>query len=156
MKNWLLLCAATAAFGQNWPSFRGTNASGVAEGKAPVSWDAPKSVNIAWKTPIPGLAHSSPVIWGNRVFVTTAVSSDPKAVFRHGLYGDVDPSPDVSQHTWRVYCLDKATGKIIWERVAHEGVPKTKRHPKSSQASSTPATDGKHVVAFRMALGLRN
>lgn len=94
------------------------------------------------------------MIWGDRVYVTTAVSSDAKAVFRHGLYGDVDPSPDVSKHSWRIYCLDKRTGKIIWEKVAHEGVPKTKRHPKSSQASSTPATDGKHVVAFFGSEGL--
>ena len=154
MTRWILLLTASAAFAQNWPSFRGTNASGVGNGKTPVTWNAPKGENVLWKTEIPGLAHSSPIIWGNRVFITTAVSSDPKAVFRHGLYGDVDPSPDVSKHSWRVYCLDKATGKIIWERVAHEGVPKTKRHPKSSQASSTPVTDGKHIVAFFGSEGL--
>jgi outer membrane protein assembly factor BamB len=154
MRICLLLCAAAVASGQNWPSFRGPNASGVAESKAPLKWDAVKEVNIVWKTPIPGLAHSSPVIWGGRVYITTAVSSDPKAVFRHGLYGDVEPSPDVSPHSWRVYCLDKATGKIIWERVAHEGVPKTKRHPKSTQATPTPVTDGKHVVAFFGSEGL--
>jgi outer membrane protein assembly factor BamB len=154
MTRWILLLTASAAFAQNWPSFRGTNASGVGDGKTPVTWNAPKGENVPWKTEIPGLAHSSPIIWGNRVFITTAVSSDPKAVFRHGLYGDVDPSPDVSKHSWRVYCLDKATGKIIWERVAHEGVPKTKRHPKSSQASSTPVTDGKHIVAFFGSEGL--
>jgi outer membrane protein assembly factor BamB len=148
------VCIAALAQAQNWPSFRGPGATGVAEGKAPQTWDAPKGVNVVWKTPIPGLAHSSPVIWGDRLYVTTAVSSDPKAVFRHGLYGDVDPSPDVSKHSWRVYCLDKRTGKIIWERVAYEGVPKTKRHPKSSQASSTPATDGKHIVAFFGSEGL--
>ncbi|HKW98438.1 MAG TPA: PQQ-binding-like beta-propeller repeat protein [Bryobacteraceae bacterium] len=149
---WLAL--ALVAHAQNWPSFRGPDASGVAPGKAPLKWDAPKGVNVIWKTPIPGLAHSSPIVWGGRVYVSTAVSSDPKAVFRHGLYGDVEPSPDTSQHSWRVYALDKATGKIIWERVAHEGVPKTKRHPKSSQASCTPATDGKHVVAFFGSEGL--
>lgn len=154
MKRWILLFTASTAFAQNWPSFRGTNASGVGDGKTPVTWNAPKGEKVLWKTEIPGLAHSSPIIWGNRVIITTAVSSDPKAVFRHGLYGDVDPSPDVSKHSWRVYCLDKATGKIIWERVAHEGVPKTKRHPKSSQASSTPATDGKHIVAFFGSEGL--
>jgi len=148
MKLGAWLCVVALAHAQNWPSFRGPGASGVVEGKAPQMWDATKGVNIVWKTEIPGLAHSSPVIWGDHVYVTTAVSSDAKAVFRHGLYGDVDPSPDVSKHSWRIYCLDKRSGKIIWKRVAHEGVPKTKRHPKSSQASSTPATDGKHVVAF--------
>jgi outer membrane protein assembly factor BamB len=148
------LCLAATAFAADWPTFRGPNASGVAEGSAPTKWDAPKNENILWKTPIPGLAHSSPVIWGGKVFITTAVSSDPKAVFRHGLYGDVEPSEDVSKHTWKVYCLDSKTGKILWEQVSHEGTPKTKRHPKSSQASSTPATDGKHVVAFFGSEGL--
>jgi len=154
MKLCAWLCLAALAQAQNWPSFRGPGASGIVEGKAPQTWDATKGVNIVWKTEIPGLAHSSPVIWGDHVYVTTAVSSDAKAVFRHGLYGDVDPSPDVSKHSWRIYCLDKRTGKIIWEKVAHEGVPKTKRHPKSSQASATPATDGKHVVAFFGSEGL--
>jgi len=147
-------CVAALAQAQNWPSFRGPGAAGVVQSRAPQTWDATKGLNIVWKTEIPGLAHSSPVVWGGHVYITTAVSSDAKAVFKHGLYGDVDPSPDMSRHSWRVYCLDKPTGKIIWEKVAHEGVPKTKRHPKSSQASSTPATDGKHVVAFFGSEGL--
>ena len=147
------LAAGTAA--QNWPTFRGTQASGVADGaNPPVSWDLGKSRNLVWKTEIPGLAHSSPIVFGDRVFVTTAISSDANAVFRHGLFGDVEPSTDLSKHTWRVYCLDRKTGKILWEEIAHEGVPKSKRHPKSSQASSTPATDGQHVVAFFGSEGL--
>jgi outer membrane protein assembly factor BamB len=154
MKSLLLVLTASLAGAENWPSFRGTNASGVAEGPAPTTWDVAKGTNILWKTPIPGLAHSSPVVWGDKVFVTTAISSDPKAVFRHGLYGDVEPSNDLSKHAWKVYCLDRKSGKIVWERTSHEGVPKTKRHPKSSQASSTPATDGKHVVAFFGSEGL--
>ena len=76
------------------------------------------------------------------------------ATFRTGLYGDVKPLDDLSEHTWKVYCLDKATGKIVWETVAHTGVPKVKRHPKSSQASSTPVTDGKHVVALFGSVGV--
>ncbi len=141
----LLACPPLLA--QHWPSFRGQNASGVADGKPmPVSWDATKGENLLWKAPVPGLAVSSPVIWGERVYLSTAVSSDPNPVFRHGLYGDVEPSNDVSKHTWRVIALDKKNGKVVWDRVAHEGAPKTKRHPKSSQASATPATDGRHVV----------
>ncbi len=139
--------AAFSMFGQNWPQFRGSFAKGIADGANPPSmFDVAKGTNLAWKTPIPGLAHSSPIIWGDRVFITTAISSDPKA-FRHGLYGDVEPSDDVARHTWKVYCLDRQSGKIIWERVSTEGPPKTKRHPKSSQATSTPVTDGKTVVA---------
>ena len=78
--------------------------------------------------------------------MSTAVSSDPNASLRHGLYGDVEPAKDVSPHVWRLIALDRKTGKVLWDKVAHEGVPKTKRHPKSSQASPTPATDGTHVV----------
>lgn len=140
---------------QHWPSFRGPAASGVAEGhKTPTTWDAAKGVGLAWKTPIPGLAVSSPIVWGDTVFVTTAVSSDPKAIFRHGLYGDVEPSSDVSPHSWRLLAIDKKTGRVRWERVAHAGVPKTKRHPKSSQASCTPVTNGRVVVAYFGSEGL--
>ena len=146
---------AITARAQNWPSFRGANASGVAEGKpTPTSWDATKGTNILWKTAIPGLAHASPVVWGDKVFITTSVSSKGGEYFRHGLYGDVDMDKDTSPHTWHVYALDKRTGKFIWDRVAHQGVPKIKRHIKSTHASSTPATDGKYVVAFFGSEGL--
>jgi outer membrane protein assembly factor BamB len=143
-----ILMFAACLSAQHWPQFRGPNASGVAEGaKPPVTFDVEKNQNVLWKTPIPGIAVASPVVWGDRVFLTTAISSDPKASFRHGLYGDVEPSTDTSKHTWKVYCLNKKDGKVLWEKTAHEGVPKTKRHPKSSQASCTPVTDGKVVVA---------
>jgi len=133
----------------NWPSFRGMGATGVADGQyPPIEWDAQAGKNILWKTAIPGLANSSPVIWGDRVFVTTAISSDPEAKLKNGLYGDVTPSADLSKHTWKIYSLDKKSGKILWEKTAFEGVPNVKRHPKSTQANSTPATDGKNVVAL--------
>jgi outer membrane protein assembly factor BamB len=152
------LCIITCVIvvsAQNWPSFRGPGASGVAEGKnMPVKWDAEKSVNVLWKVPIPGLAHSSPVVWGNRVFITTAVSANAKEETRYGLYGDVEPVKEESKHTWKVYCLDKQTGKILWERVAYEGLPKIKRHPKATHSSSTPATDGKHLVILFGSEGL--
>jgi outer membrane protein assembly factor BamB len=145
----LLVCliAYTPVFGQQWPSFRGPNGSGVADDHpVPVKWNGPSGESVLWKTSIPGIAVSSPIVWGDRVFVSTAVSSDPNATIRTGLYGDVEPSSDLSKHSWRVFALDKRTGKVVWERVAHEGIPRTKRHPKSSQASPTPVTDGRHVV----------
>ncbi|HEX5709027.1 MAG TPA: PQQ-binding-like beta-propeller repeat protein, partial [Pyrinomonadaceae bacterium] len=150
----LLLSAAARA--QNWPQFRGPQASGVAQGAAavPATFDAEKAVNLRWKVEIPGLAHSSPVVWGNKVFVTTAVSSEPKPEARFGLYGDVEPVKNDPKHSWKVYALDKATGKILWERVAYEGIPKVKRHPKSSHAASTPATDGKYLIALMGSEGL--
>lgn len=150
-----LFLAAAPAGAQNWPQFRGPGATGVADGHPlPEKFSTEKKENVVWRTPIPGLSVSSPIVWGNTVYVTTAISSDPNAKLRHGLYGDVEPSKDVSVHTWKVYALDKRTGKILWEQVAHTGVPRTKRHPKSSQASATPATDGKYVVAFFGSEGL--
>jgi outer membrane protein assembly factor BamB len=139
----------------NWPSFRGRHASGVAEGQnLPDQWDGEQGVNVKWKTKIPGLAHSSPVVWANRIFVTTAVSSRGEATFRHGLYGDGDASDDRSAHQWKVYALDKTSGKILWEKTTYEGVPREKRHIKASYANSTPATDGRYVIAFFGSQGL--
>jgi outer membrane protein assembly factor BamB len=133
---------------RNWPSFRGDHASGVADGQwPPVVWDADKRLNIRWKTPIPGLGHSCPIVWGERVFVTTAISGDPKAKVKTGLFGDVKSVPDKTRHRWCVYCLDKRTGRIVWEKTAHEGVPRVKRHTKSTHANPTAVTDGSRVVA---------
>jgi outer membrane protein assembly factor BamB len=133
----------------SWPSFRGPMASGVAEDQnLPDRWNAKTGENILWRTPIPGLAHSSPVVWGQRIFVTSAVSSNPNASFRPGLYGDGDASEDRSRHRWMIYAIDKRSGQIIWERIAHQGEPTDKRHVKSTYASSTPATDGRIVVAW--------
>jgi len=133
----------------SWPSFRGPIASGIADGQSlPDKWDPKTGENILWRTPIPGLAHSSPIVWGDRIFVTSAVSSDPKATFRPGLYGDGDASKDRSQHRWVLYAIDKKTGKVIWERLAYQGEPKEKRHIKSTYANSTPATDGRIVVTW--------
>jgi outer membrane protein assembly factor BamB len=144
-----------AASAQNWPSFRGLGASGVADGQnLPIQWDAQKRVNVLWKTEIHGLAHSSPVVWGDRVFLTTAVSGKPGATFKPGLYGDGTASDDLSVHQWNLICLDRATGKLLWERTAYQGVPKEKRHIKSTYANATPATDGRIVVAFFGSQGL--
>jgi outer membrane protein assembly factor BamB len=147
--------SAVSLSAQHWPAFRGTNAAGVADG-APtaVKWNAPAGTNVAWKTPVPGVAVSSPIVWGDRVFVSTAISSDPNQSIRTGLYGDVEPVNDSSKHTWRLMALDKKSGKVLWDKVAYEGVPKTKRHPKSSQASATPVTDGRHVIVSFGSQGL--
>lgn len=139
----------------SWPSFRGPRAAGVADGqRLPDTWSGESGENILWRTPIPGLAHSSPIVWGDRVFVTSAVSSRPDASFRPGLYGDGDASEDRSPHRWMLYAIDKHGGRILWERVVHEGAPIDKRHVKSTYASSTPVTDGRIVVAFFGSQGL--
>jgi outer membrane protein assembly factor BamB len=142
---------ATAA---DWPQFRGPDASGVdASAPAPVHWNVEKGENIGWHTAIPGLAHSSPIIWGNVVYVTTAVGAGNQDV-KVGLYGDIASADDQDSHQWRLLALDKDTGKIIWDTLGCEGIPRGKRHPKSTHCNSTPATDGKRIVAIFGSEGL--
>jgi outer membrane protein assembly factor BamB len=144
------LCAA-----QNWPSFRGPAASGIAEGHAlPVAWDVQTSENIAWKTPIPGLGLSSPIIWGDRVFVVTAVRGEGESLLKPGLYGDIASVEKEGVMTWYLYCIDRASGNSLWQRKVYTGKPKVKRHPKSSHANFTPCTNGVVVVVFLGAEGL--
>jgi outer membrane protein assembly factor BamB len=150
-----LFALVVAASAQEWPSFRGPTASGVADDQnLPVQWDARQNVGVLWKTQVHGLAHSSPVVWGDQVFLTTAVSGRPDATFKAGLYGEGTASDDLSVHQWNVLCLDRATGRVLWERTAYQGVPKEKRHIKSTYANATPATDGRVVVASFGSQGL--
>jgi outer membrane protein assembly factor BamB len=144
-----VLTSAAQPAPPSWPRFRGPDASGIADGQQlPVRWNGMDGTNIRWKVPIAGLAHSSPIVWGDRLFVTSAISSLPGASFKPGLYGDGDASTDRSSHRWVLTAIDRKTGKTIWERTAFEGVPKQKRHIKSTYASSTPVTNGRIVVAY--------
>jgi len=146
---------AQSDYNQQWPGFRGPWACGFIDGaKTATTWNVDSSLNIKWKTPIPGLAHSCPVIWDNYLFVTTASSEKKEESLKVGLYGDIDMADDNDILEFKVYCLDKNTGDILWERVAHKGLPKSKRHTKSSQANCTPATDGKHLVVLFGSEGL--
>lgn len=140
---------------RQWPWFRGFMASGVLDNaKLPESFDLNKMINIRWKVEIPGLGLSSPIIWDNKLFITTAISQVDNSGFKPGIYGDISPVKDSSIHEWKVYCIDKNTGKIIWDRTSYKGIPKMKRHPKSTHANTSVATDGKHVVAFFGSEGL--
>ncbi len=159
MKRVIVLCfvfqmVSVAVSAQNWPSFRGPNASGVSQGsKTPTSWDVEKSQNIFWKAPVPGLSHSSPIVWGNKIFLITAISSDPNSRFSAKDRG-IGLAEDNAKHTWRIYSIDKRNGRVLWEKTAYEGIPRAKRHVKATQANSTPATDGKYVVALFGSEGL--
>lgn len=138
----LLSVEAQVDYLKQWPQFRGPYASGVVESdQLPDRWDVTSGENIRWKLEIPGLGHSSPVVWGDKLFVTTAISGSGNNSLKVGLYGDIDEVGDRSEHEYRVYCIDKRSGKILWERLAHKGVPVTERHTKSSHANSSPATD---------------
>lgn len=143
-----------AAVEPGWPQWRGPSGQGVsAEKNLPSDWTPTK--NIKWKTSIPGRGHSSPIVWGNRVFLTTAIEGElvPGAKAVKHMDGDKEfLHPDSvgadRKHQFKVICLDRKNGKVIWERTAFEGTPYDNRHRKSSFAASTPATDGRYVYAF--------
>ena len=138
----------------NWPQYRGPSASGLDASRAlPTSWNVETGESIRWHTPIPGLAHSSPIVAGERVYVATAVS--PKeAELKVGLYGDIESANDGEAQEWRLLALEKATGKILWNSLAVKVVPRVKRHTKASHCNSTPATDGRNIVAIFGSEGL--
>lgn len=159
MQRMILVClfvfvGGLAAQAQQWPMFRGPQAAGVDDSAATaVTWDGVRGQQVQWKTPIPGLSHASPVVWGDRVFLTTAVNLAGNAAFQTRTDSN-DPVPEGMRFRWLLYCLDKQTGRIRWSRVAHEGVPRVKRHLKATQANATPATDGRYVVALFGSEGL--
>jgi outer membrane protein assembly factor BamB len=140
---------------RQWTAYRGRFSSGVLDNAdLPATFNLKEMVNIRWKTTIPGLGLSSPVIWGNKLFITTAVSQGDKEGFKPGIYGDITPVNDLSIHEWKVLCLDKNTGKLLWETTSYKGIPAMKRHPKSTHANTSIATDGNYVVAFFGSEGL--
>jgi len=134
----------------SWPSFRGPSASGVADGQnLPDKWSAADGRNILWRTAISGLGHSSPIVWGDRLFLTTASSEGAEPEFKPGLYGDGSSSDDhQQQHRWELLAINRHSGAIEWRRTTHRGKPHTARHPKASHATPTPATNGHLVVAY--------
>ena len=148
-----LACASAQA--ENWPQYRGERAMGVAARSGPTSWDIESGAGIRFKTEIPGLGHSSPVVWGDRIYLTTAISGKPgDEELKVGLYGDINAVEDDTEHQFVVLAVDRNSGKIVWQQTAYSGVPKIKRHTKASHANSTAATDGKHVLAFFGSEGL--
>jgi outer membrane protein assembly factor BamB len=134
---------------RNWPQFRGTGASGIGDGQgAPLTWSLAEGRNVRFKTAIPGIGLSSPIVWGDRIFLTTAVSGKDDKTFRTGLYGDGTSVDDLSVHSFRLFALDKASGRVLWEREVHRAAPVVRRHLKSSLANATPATDGRRLVVM--------
>ena len=132
---------------QDWPSFRGPNASGLAAGaNPPLRWDAEAGRNVRWRTLIPGLGHSSPVVVGDRVFLTTAVALNGTFMVPHGLTGDMLTSNDNGPQAWIVMCLDVNTGAVRWQKVVYSGFPRSRRHPMNSYATPTPAVSSDRVV----------
>jgi outer membrane protein assembly factor BamB len=121
----------------------------VADGQAlPVEWNVRTGKNVRWKAAIPGLGHSSPVVWGDRVFVTTAVGAASEAPLVLGDEGGIGLAADPDTLSWRLYCLSARDGRVLWHTEAFSGAPRAKRHVKSSQANATPATDGRTIVGL--------
>ena len=145
----VLIAGCAAALSDNWPSFRGADAMSQAENdpRLPETWSTTE--NIAWKVEVPGLGWSSPVVWGNRVFVTTVVSEGKIEEPKKGLYfGGNRPEPSKDIHHWRVFAFDTESGAKVWERTVKSGAPAFPRHLKNTYASETPVTDGKTVYAY--------
>ena len=139
----------------DWPQFRGVRACGVSDGYTlPVRWDVDTGQEIAWQTRIPGMGHACPIITGNRVFIVTAVSGRSDAGLKIGLYGDIASVNDSTEHTWHLFCLERGSGKVLWQHLLHKGVPRTKRHTKATHANATPVTDGRRVVVSLGSEGL--
>ena len=142
-----LTLLSPGAVADNWPSFRGVNGAGMGAGDPPAEWDVAAGKNIRWSAAIEGLSLSSPIVWGDRLFLTTAVGSRGDPEFKQ------DPSWGYrilrEEDVWefKLICLDKHSGRRVWESTCFKGVPKQGRHSQSSYANPTPATDGTNVVA---------
>ena len=154
----------------NWPQFRGTSGAGVADSSSlPTRWSATE--NVAWTAELPGHGWSSPIVWGDRVYVTTAVNAGRFKAPSTGIYGndyaaeltkqglsdeevmkrvvarDIELASESEDVSYQVLALDARTGKVVWQREAHRGKPSGGRHRKNTYASETPATDGERVYA---------
>ena len=113
---------------RQWSSYRGYYSNGVLDNaNLPDNWNLETGENILWKYKVPGLGLSSPVVWGEKLFITTAVSESDDEGFKTGMYGSIGSVDDESVHKWMIYCLDKNTGSLLWQKVAYEGVPKQKK-----------------------------
>lgn len=153
----ITLFAVCVGFGLqagNWGHWRGPTGNSTAPGaKPPIEWSATK--NVKWKVAIPGRGSGSPVIWGNRVFVVTAVN----------IAGSSAPAPQrrpfgrrggrgLSKLAFKLLCFDRRTGKLLWERTATEATPHQGTHQTNGHASASPCTDGEHVYAHFGSRGL--
>ena len=150
----LFLFASFSRAADQWPQFRGPQSSGVADDpQVPDTWSATR--NVVWKGESPGSGWSSPVVWGDRIFLTSVISTVSPEAPKKGLYfgGNREAIP-ADEHRWMVYAVDWKTGKIAWVREVHRGVPASSHHLKNTYASETPVTDGERVYSYFGNLGL--
>lgn len=154
---WLLSTLPVLA--ADWPTFRGPGHLGLAPGKLPTEWNCDPAhgpdKNIAWKTPLPGTGHASPILLGDKIYLLAAESEDPaNRALKLGYYGDIKPADDNGLQTWFLLCLDRRTGRELFRKPFRKQKPGSVRHPMSTHANSTLASDGAHLVAALGADGL--
>src|SRR5688572_11207074 len=145
---------AADAAAQQWPQLRGPAGRGIATGGVPIHWSPTE--NVAWRTEIAGRGHSSPVVWNDLVFLTTAIEGEvvPGARapthFRKGHENWVHPDSVGAdrRHRLEVIAIDAKTGAVRWSRTAYEGLVYDDRHREGSYASPTCATDGETLIAY--------
>jgi len=138
---------------EQWPKFRGLEAGVIPDDPAlPESWS--ETENVVWKTDIPGMGWSSPIVWDDHIFVTSAISSGNEKPPVAGLYDEHDHIPAAAEQRWVVYDVDFKTGKIRWQRPLHIGLPPMLRHVKNSYASETPVTDGNRLFVYFGSIGM--
>jgi len=154
----LLSVSAAAVRGaeapDHWPQWRGPLGTGVAPtGQPPVEWSETK--NIRWKTAVPGKGHSTPIVWGERIFLTTAIpfgeAMKPRFPDRPGAHDNLTTT---QRHEFAVLALDRKSGKILWQQTVHKDLPHEAGHVSASLASPSPVTDGEHVFASFGSRGL--
>lgn len=136
----------------DWPTFRGPRGDGVSASSVAESWNADAQSGelegVLWQVDVPGLGHSSPVISGDRVFLATAVASDGKAPLKVGPGGRPEAAEDNGEQSWLLLCYDKNTGKEVWRRTAHRGIPRATRHAKATHANTSVVVSGNRVIVF--------
>ncbi len=145
---------AASAADADWPQFLGPCSRAFStNANLPDRWS--DTENVAWKVPVPGRGWSSPIAWGDRVFVTTVVGGEETETPKKGLYmGGERPDTPSSEYQWKLLCLDLLTGKVRWERIVHRGEPSGPKHSKNSYSSETPVTDGERVYAYFGGVGV--
>jgi outer membrane protein assembly factor BamB len=148
-----MLFSITTQAQVNWPCFRGLSCGVVEDEVLPVSWSTTK--HVKWKIDVVGRAWSSPVVWGDKIFLTTVASEGHVEEAKKGLYfGGNRNKPPSAIHHWIIYCYDWASGKTLWQKTIHTGKPAEPVHIKNTYASETPVTDGEHVYFYFGNLGV--
>ena len=158
---WLAFPLATLATdeGSDWPTFRGPEGRGVAEGfPVRTQWNADPEAGeidgVLWRTKVPGLGHSSPVVSGDRIFLATAIASEGKAPLKVGPGGRPEAADDNGEQSWVVLCFDRQSGKELWRKTAHQGRPRATRHAKATHANTSIVVSGDQLLAFFGSEGL--